>query len=86
MFCNDLKEKYEEKIVIKGVDAEIMQILLDYTYTSKVLITKENVQKVLEAASLFQVSKCVQLMENGRAKAHNKTNYYELTMCYNCYI
>lgn len=56
MFCNDLKEKYEEKIVIKGVDAEIMQVLLDYTYTSKVLITKENVQKVLEAASLFQVS------------------------------
>ncbi|XP_025020245.1 kelch-like protein 6, partial [Python bivittatus] len=54
MFCNDLKEKNEEKIVIKGVDAETMQILLDYTYTSKVLITKENVQKVLEAASLFQ--------------------------------
>lgn len=73
MFCNDLKEKYEEKIVIKGVDADIMQILLDYTYTSKVLITKENVQKVLEAASLFQVSECLQLMENiYRDKAHIK--------------
>ncbi|XP_070610132.1 kelch-like protein 6 [Erythrolamprus reginae] len=60
MFCNDLKEKYEEKIVIKGVDAEIMQILLDYTYTSKVLITKENVQKVLEAASLFQFLRMVE--------------------------
>ncbi|XP_062987616.1 kelch-like protein 6 [Elgaria multicarinata webbii] len=60
MFCNDLKEKYEEKIVIKGVDEETMQILLDYTYTSKVLITKENVQKVLEAASLFQFLRMVE--------------------------
>uniref|UniRef100_A0A8C6XBJ4 BTB domain-containing protein n=1 Tax=Naja naja TaxID=35670 RepID=A0A8C6XBJ4_NAJNA len=60
MFCNDLKEKYEEKIVIKGVDAEIMQILLDYTYTSKMLITKENVQKVLEAASLFQFLRMIE--------------------------
>lgn len=57
MFCNDLREKYEEKIILKGVDAETMNILLDYTYTSKMLITKQNVQKVLEAASLFQVQR-----------------------------
>ncbi|XP_075425596.1 kelch-like protein 6 isoform X2 [Ascaphus truei] len=59
MFCNDLKEKYEEKIIIKGVDAETMQIILDYTYTSKVVITKQNVQKILEAASLFQFLRMV---------------------------
>ncbi|XP_015282981.1 PREDICTED: kelch-like protein 6 [Gekko japonicus] len=64
MFCNDLKEKHEENIVIKGVDAETMQILLDYTYTSKVLITKENVQKVLEAASLFQFLRMVEACSN----------------------
>ncbi|XP_072560523.1 kelch-like protein 6 isoform X3 [Paramormyrops kingsleyae] len=55
MFCNDLREKREEQIHIKGVEAETMAVLLDYTYTSKVLITKQNVQKILEAASLFQV-------------------------------
>ncbi|XP_043378467.1 kelch-like protein 6 isoform X1 [Chelonia mydas] len=59
MFCNDLKEKYEEKIIIQGVDATTMQMLLDYTYTSQVLITKQNVQKVLEAASLFQFLRMV---------------------------
>ncbi|PKU35655.1 kelch-like protein 6 [Limosa lapponica baueri] len=59
MFCNDLREKYEEKIILKGVDAETMNILLDYTYTSKMLITKQNVQKVLEAASLFQFLRMV---------------------------
>lgn len=56
MFCNDLKEKHEKRIIIKGVDAETMHTLLDYTYTSKALITKQNVQRVLEAANLFQVS------------------------------
>jgi endonuclease III-like uncharacterized protein len=55
MFCNDLKEKYEKRIIIKGVDAETMHTLLVYTYTSKALITKQNVQRVLEAANLFQV-------------------------------
>ncbi|ELK00747.1 Kelch-like protein 6 [Pteropus alecto] len=55
MFCNDLKEKYEKRIIIKGVDAETMHTLLDYTYTSKALITKQNVQRVLEAANLFQI-------------------------------
>ncbi|OCT81052.1 kelch-like protein 6 [Xenopus laevis] len=59
MFCNDLKEKYEEKIIIQGVDPETMQIILDYTYTSKVVITKFNVQKILEAASLFQFLRMV---------------------------
>ncbi|XP_018429885.1 PREDICTED: kelch-like protein 6 [Nanorana parkeri] len=59
MFCNDLKEKYEENIIIKGVDAETMEIILDYAYTSKIVITKQNVQKILEAASLFQFMRMV---------------------------
>ncbi|CAH2246641.1 kelch 6 [Pelobates cultripes] len=54
MFCNELKEKYEEEIVIQGVEADTMEIILNYTYTSKIVITKQNVQKILEAASLFQ--------------------------------
>ncbi|XP_060097880.1 kelch-like protein 6 [Heteronotia binoei] len=74
MFCNDLKEKHEDDIVIKGVDAETMQILLDYTYTSKVLITKENVQKVLEAASLFQFLRMVEACSNFLNGALNPEN------------
>lgn len=55
MFCTDLREKREQCVNIQGIDAEDMKMLLDYTYTSKVHITKDNVQKTLEAASLFQV-------------------------------
>lgn len=55
MFCNDLREKHEENVNIKGIDADTMGVLLEYTYTRKVIITKDNVQRMLEAASLFQV-------------------------------
>ncbi|XP_062848934.1 kelch-like protein 6 [Trichomycterus rosablanca] len=54
MFCNDLRESREESVNIRGIDPAEMKMLLEYTYTSKVLITKENVQKLLEAASQFQ--------------------------------
>ncbi|KAL0600421.1 Kelch-like protein 6 [Plecturocebus cupreus] len=72
MFCNDLKEKYEKRIIIKGVDAETMHTLLDYTYTSKALITKQNVQRVLEAANLFQMKSCsvARLECSGAVLAH----------------
>lgn len=69
MFCNDLKEKYEKRIIIKGVDAETMHTLLDYTYTSKALITKQNVQRVLEAANLFQVCEQSQCSPPEQGKA-----------------
>uniref|UniRef100_A0A8C4X7B4 Kelch-like family member 6 n=1 Tax=Erpetoichthys calabaricus TaxID=27687 RepID=A0A8C4X7B4_ERPCA len=74
MFCNNLKEKNEDKIVIKGVDSETMKILIDYTYTSRVLLTKYNVQKILEAASLFQFLRIVDACANFslNANLHNQ--------------
>ncbi|KAM9224449.1 kelch-like protein 6 isoform 4-T4 [Dugong dugon] len=74
MFCNDLKEKREKRIVIKGVDAEIMHTLLDYTYTSKALITKQNVQRVLEAANLFQFLRMVDACASFLTDALNPEN------------
>ncbi|XP_069755420.1 kelch-like protein 6 isoform X2 [Narcine bancroftii] len=74
MFCNDLKEKHEEKIVIKGVDANTMETLLDYTYTSKVYITRHNVQKILEAASLFQFLRMVDACANFLSEALHPDN------------
>lgn len=56
MFCSGLRESHEKQVEIKGVDSETMKTLLDYTYTSRATITHTNVQRTLEAASLFQVS------------------------------
>ena len=45
-------------VKIKGMNDDIMAILLDYLYTSRVSITSDNAQHLLEASSLFQV-RCV---------------------------
>lgn len=57
MFCSGLKESYEERVEIKGLDGGTMRSLLEYTYTSRILLTHSNVQGILEAASQFQVNK-----------------------------
>ncbi|XP_061698501.1 kelch-like protein 6 [Syngnathoides biaculeatus] len=59
MFCSGLKESHEESVEMKGLDSETMQTLLEYTYTSQALLTPSNVQKVLEAACLFQFLRVV---------------------------
>ncbi|KAM4559421.1 kelch-like protein 6 [Odontesthes bonariensis] len=59
MFCSGLKESHEECVEIKGVDSGTMRSLLEYTYTSRALLTHSNVQGILEAASQFQFLRVV---------------------------
>ncbi|KAK5920910.1 hypothetical protein CgunFtcFv8_024661 [Champsocephalus gunnari] len=60
MFCNGLKESHEEFVEIKGLDSGTMHFLLEYTYTSRALLTHSNVQRILEAASQFQFLRVVE--------------------------
>jgi len=56
MFCNDHRESREMLVQINGMQAEVMDLLLKYMYTARVTITSDNVQLLLEASNLFQVS------------------------------
>uniref|UniRef100_A0A3P9MWM8 Kelch-like family member 6 n=2 Tax=Poecilia reticulata TaxID=8081 RepID=A0A3P9MWM8_POERE len=68
MFCSGLKESHEERVEIKGLDSGTMRSLLEYTYTSRALLTHSNVQRILEAASQFQflrvVDACASFLSN----------------------
>ncbi|XP_033109486.1 kelch-like protein diablo isoform X2 [Anneissia japonica] len=55
MFTNDLLESKQERIKIGGVEAEAMQLIINYCYTSKIDITADNVQSLLVAANMFQM-------------------------------
>ncbi|XP_075870673.1 kelch-like protein 6 isoform X1 [Nelusetta ayraudi] len=59
MFCNGLRESHEERVDLKGVDSEVMRVLLEYTYTSQAHLTHSNVQQILEAACQFQFLRVV---------------------------
>ncbi|XP_056284411.1 kelch-like protein 6 isoform X2 [Pseudoliparis swirei] len=58
-YFSGLKESREERVEIKGLDSETMHSLLEYTYTSRALLTNSNVQRTLEAASQFQFLRVV---------------------------
>ncbi|XP_029461562.1 kelch-like protein 23 [Rhinatrema bivittatum] len=54
MFTADMKEKSKNKIKLSGIDHSILEALINYTYTSEIIITQRNVQSLLQAADLLQ--------------------------------
>ncbi|XP_066286553.1 kelch-like protein 6 [Branchiostoma lanceolatum] len=56
MFNGAHSESKKDKIEIGGVSAEALQLLVDFAYTSKIAITTDNVQPLLKAANMLQVS------------------------------
>lgn len=56
MFCNDHRESQQMLVEISGVQAEAMEVLLQYVYTGRATITTQNVQYLFETANLFQIS------------------------------
>ncbi|XP_060762040.1 kelch-like protein 24a [Neoarius graeffei] len=55
MFCNDHRESRQTLVEISGVQADAMEVLLQYVYTGRATITTQNVQYLFETSSLFQV-------------------------------
>ena len=53
MFVRDMMESRQERIELKGVDPNAMQLLVEFAYSSKLEITVSNVQALMTAASLF---------------------------------
>ena len=55
MFTCNLAETSLTKVPINGVEPEILTQLIDYIYTSKVVVSQENVQNLLSAANLLDL-------------------------------
>lgn len=50
------EESKQERIVLQSVDSQALQLLIDYVYSSEVHVTEENVQVLLPAANLLQLT------------------------------
>lgn len=55
MFTSGLTESTQKEVRIVGVEAESMHLVLNYAYTSRVVLTEANVQALFTAASIFQI-------------------------------
>ena len=55
MFSVDLRESHQDKVYMQDIEAETMKLLIDYVYTSNLLITAANVQSLSFAANLMEM-------------------------------
>ena len=67
MFTNGMLETDQDVVEIRGVDAKTMENLLDFMYTSTVEITVNNVQSILQGASMLGLQQlrmlCAQFLQ-----------------------
>ncbi|XP_048454422.1 kelch-like protein 24 isoform X2 [Rhincodon typus] len=68
MFSTNFQESQQNAVDIKGVSADTMDCVIDYMYGGMGIIREDNVQSLLEASDLFQVSMlrqgCEEFLEN----------------------
>ncbi|XP_078598317.1 kelch-like protein 24 [Branchiostoma floridae x Branchiostoma japonicum] len=68
MFNGAHRESKIEKIEVKGIEAEILQQLVDYAYTSKITITPDNIVSLYAAANMLQIKavedSCVEFLSS----------------------
>ena len=55
MFSSQLAESKQDVVVISGVEPDMMKLIIDYAYTSEVVINKNNVQSLLAAANQLEI-------------------------------
>ncbi|CAH1270235.1 KLHL24 [Branchiostoma lanceolatum] len=55
MFAGDLMESRAREIHLKDINPDMVKLVADYAYTSRVTITRENVQDVLDVSDRFQI-------------------------------
>lgn len=55
MFTGELAESRQTEVAIRDVEENAMEILIDFCYTSYIVVEEANVQTLLPAACLLQV-------------------------------
>ncbi|XP_055335279.1 kelch-like protein diablo isoform X2 [Paramacrobiotus metropolitanus] len=68
MFMNGMSESEQSIVNIQEVDAEAVETIINFAYSGRLKIDVDNVQSLLQAASLLQVpgilEKCCKFLEN----------------------
>ncbi|XP_056149422.1 actin-binding protein IPP [Lampris incognitus] len=61
LFSLGMREADKEEVQILGVEAEVFEVLLDFIYTGTINVTVENVQELMVAADMLQLSEVVSI-------------------------
>ena len=68
MFTSELLESRQRDITLQGVDAEAIELLVEFAYTARIQVSEDNVQALLPASSLLQLTSvkdaCCEFLKN----------------------
>lgn len=56
MFTGELVESRQTEVTIRDIDENAMELLIDFCYTSHIMVEEGNVQTLLPAACLLQLA------------------------------
>ncbi|XP_002157473.2 kelch-like ECH-associated protein 1 [Hydra vulgaris] len=87
MFNHDVVESRQNVITLKDLDPESVESIIDFVYTSKIVITQRNVQAILQVATMFQINliqeKCCDFLES-QLHPSNGLGIYLFAELYGC--
>lgn len=61
LFSGGMRESEKEEVEILGVDRDIFDVLLDFIYTGVISVTVDNVQELMVAADMLQLTEVVSI-------------------------
>lgn len=74
MFCNPMKEKDLQTVVLHELDGQAVEDLIVYAYEGKIRVNETNVQALLKAAAILQVTKVVKMCSDFLQKQIHPSN------------
>ncbi|XP_071964413.1 kelch-like protein 24 [Antedon mediterranea] len=78
MFTNNLRENSETKIVLQDVNPVMLELIINYIYTSKIIITTLNVRELLATANFFLFKSLLAACSDFLVRQLDLTNCFEL--------
>ncbi|CAF5213122.1 unnamed protein product [Rotaria magnacalcarata] len=64
MFTGELAESRKTEIIIHDIDEFAMELLIEFCYTSRIIVDEKNVQMLLPAACILQVINKIYFIED----------------------
>ncbi|XP_053571309.1 kelch-like protein 38 [Bombina bombina] len=87
MFCNHFRESGEQRVNIIGLDSDSLRQIINYVYTGEILITKEKVLGLIQAASMLQYENLLEVCSKyllDQLNPQNCLSMIHLSELFNC--
>lgn len=86
-FAADGKEVGQKEVVLENLDANMMEVIVNYMYSAEIDINDDNVRDILTVANRFQIPSVFTVCVNYLQKKLSKNNclaIYRLALMLNC--